>query len=275
MKKINPVNSFSAVRFANLLKFGFRSREFQLLLVAVCIMNLGFLLITYINGSTPYEMLDTLRGEVFVVLGFCITFGASLIVSSLKNKGNRITHLMLPATTGEKFLARLVVMLLGTILAVFIAFFALYAVLATISIYSQSTPDYATYKIFTHTLGTLQINGAKIWQGRIMIAIFLVLIYSAYLLGGILWKGKSWIITTILLFFLSLLSSMSIANLFAGLHEFCYMLEKDFMMIFIVYSTIMAIFIIFNIWLSWHLFKRMQVVRPTLRNFVKGIKRHF
>lgn len=274
MKKINPVNSFSAVRFANLLKFGFRSREYHLLLVAVCIMNLGFLLTTFINGVTPYEMLDDLRDGVFVVLGFCITFGASLIVSSLKSKGNRITHLMLPATTGEKFLARIFVMLFGTILAVFIAFFVLYAVLATISIFSQSTPAYATYAIFTHSTNTLQINGAKIWHFLIMIAIFLVWIYTAYLLGGILWKGKSWIITSILIFFLSILLSF-VDLFFDGLHEFGNMQEEDSIMILIVYSTIMAIFIIFNICLAWHLFKRMQVVRPTLRNFVKGIKRHF
>ncbi len=274
MKKINPVNSFSAARFAILLKFGLRSSEFHLLLVGVCVMNLGYLLTTYISNATPYEILCDLRDYVYAVLGFCLTFGASLIVSSLKNKGNRINHLMLPATMGEKFLARFVIMLFGTILAVFIAFLALYAVLATISVFSQSTPTYADYNLFTHTTETLQIHNAKTWQALTLIALFFVWIYSTYLLGGILWKGKSWIITSILLLFLSMAFGMFFVSFSdVGLSIICN--EVSSTVFFIVFSTILAIFIIVNFSLAWYLFKRMQVVRPTLRNFVKGIKRHF
>ena len=104
MKIINPVNNFSGNRFLHVLKCGFLSPEFRLCVMSMAVMYMIFFFVKLFDFALVYEMLDELSDFTFLTMVFGITFGASFFAASLSDKGNRISHIMLPATNMEKFL---------------------------------------------------------------------------------------------------------------------------------------------------------------------------
>lgn len=268
MKTINPVNNFSAPRFMYLVKLGLRSKEYRFCLMGVVIMYLGFMFARLFESKyLSYDTLCDLRSYILLVLGFGVTFGASFFVSSLVSKGNRINHLMLPATTFEKLLARLTIVFVGTILTAIVIYLVLYVLFVIASVCSPNTPSYADYSPLPTIKVNLTLTGITVFQLSVFFVIFCVWINSMYLLGGILWKGKSWITMSILLIFLSMLFGEDIYGFCVdGCNKTISIMLED---------TILIMLTILNGWIVWRLFSRMQVVRPTLRIFVKGIKRHF
>ena len=132
MKIINPVNNFSGNRFLHVLKCGFLSPEFRLCVMSMAVMYMIFFFVKLFDSTPVYEMLDELSGFTFLTMVFGITFGASFFAASLSDKGNRISHIMLPATNMEKFLARLIIVVCGTIVASYIIYLVLYLLLGII-----------------------------------------------------------------------------------------------------------------------------------------------
>ena len=96
MKIINPVNNFSGNRFLHVLKCGFLSPEFRLCVMSMAVMYMIFFFVKLFDSAPVYEMLDELSGFTFLTMVFGITFGASFFAASLSDKGNRISHIMLP-----------------------------------------------------------------------------------------------------------------------------------------------------------------------------------
>ena len=200
MKTINPTNTFSGSRFAQVLKCGFLSKEFRLCLMVMGVMYLLFLFTNILNTREAYDIFLDLSGFLFITLALGTTLGAAFFAAGLSDKGSRISHIMLPATNAEKFLARLVVVLCGTIVASFAAYLVLSLVLAVLSVFSSSTPAGANLNPFAniniHFYGIPDEKEMLMLTGAFM---FVLMVFSIYLLGGMLWKKKSWFITSLII----------------------------------------------------------------------------
>ena len=200
MKIINPVNNFSGNRFLHVLKCGFLSPEFRLCVMSMAVMYMIFFFVKLFGSAPVYEMMDELSDFTFLTMVFGITFGASFFAASLSDKGNRISHIMLPATNMEKFLARLIIVVCGTIVASYIIYLVLYLLLGIILWISGDIPADAKFNPFAYFnfrfYGVTRINEFLLPLFVFVCALFG---FSLYLLGGILWKKKSWIITSIIL----------------------------------------------------------------------------
>lgn len=269
MKIINPVNNFSGNRFLHVLKCGFLSPEFRLCVMSMAVMYMIFFFVKLFGSAPVYEMLDELPGFTFLTMVFGITFGASFFAASLSDKGNRISHIMLPATNMEKFLARLIIVVCGTIVASYIIYLVLYLLLGIILWISGDIPADAKFNPFAYFnfrfYGVTRINEFLLPLFVFVCALFG---FSLYLLGGILWKKKSWIITSIILmpcFILGVTAEYLTVFKNINVNIWC---NGDETAGLIFHIVIIAAMTVFCFWLSYFLFKRMQVVRPGLKSYL-------
>lgn len=276
MKHINPSNTFSGSRFAQVLKCGFLSPEFRLCVMSMAVMYMIFFFVKLFGSAPVYEMLDELSGFTFLTMVFGITFGASFFAASLSDKGNRISHIMLPATNMEKFLARLIIVVCGTIVASYIIYLVLYLLLGIILWISGDIPADAKFNPFAYFnfrfYGVTRINEFLLPLFVFVCALFG---FSLYLLGGILWKKKSWIITSIILmpcFILGVTAEYLTVFKNINVNIWCNGDETAGLIFHIVIISAMTVFCF---WLSYFLFKRMQVVRPGLKSYLSGLRRKF
>lgn len=274
MKHLNSTNTFSGSRFAQVLKCGFLSKEFRLCLMITGVMYMLFLFTNILNTREPYDIFQDLNGFLFITFALGTTSGASLFAASLSDKGSRISHIMLPATNAEKFLARLVVVFCGTIVASFATYLVLSAILAVLSAFSPATPVGASFNPFAniniHFYGVPAEKEILIHTGAFM---FALMVFSVYLLGGMLWKKKSWFVTSLVV----LPFMMTVANV-EGLHILrSVMIRYDSTTAmtsdFLLDIAVMAALVLLNFWLTWLMFKRMQAVRPTFMGFMRGLHR--
>lgn len=276
MKPLNSTNTFSGSRFAQVLKCGFLSKEFRLCLMITGVMYLIFLITNILGTREPYDMFLDMGGFLFVTLAFGTTFGASLFAASLSDKGSRISHIMLPATNAEKFLARLVVVFCGTIAASFAAYLVLSLVLAVLSVFSSATPVGASFNPFAniniHFYGIPDEKEIVMFTGAFM---FVLLVFSIYLLGGMLWKKKSWFITSLVILpFLMAVTNVEGLRILRSV-MIRYDSETAITSDVLLDTAVMAAFVLLNFWLTWRMFKRMQAVRPTFMSFLRGLRRKF
>ena len=276
MKPLIPANTFSGSRFAQVLKCGFLSKEFRLCLMVMGVMYLLFLFTSILNTREPYDIFRDLGGFLFITLALGSTLGASLFAASLSDKGSRISHIMLPATNAEKFLARLVVVLCGTIVASFAAWLVLSATFAVLSVFSPATPVGASLNPFAnidiHFYGVPGEKEMAILTGA---STFVLLGFSTYLLGGMLWKKKSWFITSLILLpFLMAVTNVEGVRILRSV-MIRYDSETAFTSDFLLDIAVMAALALLNFWLTWRMFKRMQAVRPTFMSFMRGLRRKF
>ena len=276
MKPLIPANTFSGSRFAQVLKCGFLSKEFRLCLMVMGVMYLLFLFTNILNTREPYDIFRDLGGFLFITLALGSTLGASLFAASLSDKGSRISHIMLPATNAEKFLARLVVVLCGTIVASFAAWLVLSATFAVLSVFSPATPVGANLNPFAnidiHFYGVPGEKEMAILTGA---STFVLLGFSTYLLGGMLWKKKSWFITSLILLpFLMAVTNVEGVRILRSV-MIRYDSETAFTSGFLLDIAVMAALALLNFWLTWRMFKRMQAVRPTFMSFMRGLRRKF
>ena len=272
MKIINPVNNFSGNRFLHVLKCGFLSPEFRLCVMSMAVMYMIFFFVKLFGSAPVYEMLDELPGFTFLTMVFGITFGASFFAASLSDKGNRISHIMLPATNMEKFLARLIIVVCGTIVASYIIYLVLYLLLGIILWISGDIPADAKFNPFAYFnfrfYGVTRIN-------EFLLPLFVCALFgfSLYLLGGILWKKKSWIITSIILmpcFILEVTGGYLTVFKNINVNIWCNGDETAGLIFHIVIISAMTVFCF---WLSYFLFKRMQVVRSGLKSYLSGLRK--
>ena len=272
MKHLNSTNTFSGSRFAQVLKCGFLSKEFRLCLMITGVMYMLFLFTNILKTWEPYDVFLDLSGFLFITLAFGTTFGASLFAAGLSGKGSRISHIMLPATNAEKFFARLVVVLCGTMVASFAAYLVLSVILAVLSMLSPATPIGASYNPFTNI--NINIDGISAGKKMLILAecsVFVLLVFSVYLLGGMLWKKKSWFVTSLVV----LPFMMTVANV-EGLHmlvKIRYDSETAVTSDIFVDIAVMAVLVVLNFGLTWWMFRRMQAVRPTFMGFMRGLHR--
>lgn len=282
MKKINPTDKFSAERFRALLGIGIHSREARMCLSGVAVVMIVTLVISLLDGFSGgsakpyYDTLDTLRGFSVLSIGFICSFGASVFAASLSRKENRVSSIMLPATRLEKFLARVVVSFVGSVAAYLVAYLVVFGVLAALSMVTGepaqigTDADYSPFEMLN--MFTVTVGGRNVITPTLRLLLianfvtFAVCGPSIYLLGGVVWNGRSWIFTSVVLIVIgSILGAMGIY--YMGVKFSGY--DASFTSLLVVQIIVTAAVAAVCIALSYRLFARMQAVKPSLRKTIR------
>lgn len=258
---IEPVNTFSAARFGQLLVVGLRSGEFRLMAMAVTAMLvfMTFMVVLICCADRRYgwsNISDGFQSVYLICIAISPTVGASLFAAKLKERGDRISHIMLPATAGEKFLARFVVIILGAVVLALIMYLVLYMAMAAfgLALGKMVVADIQPFKFVYAEMGDILTIKKYGTLGFTLLWIFAkaLYIFSAYLLGGILWKGKSWLITTFVLILLILLMALIL----------------PFDITYFLIALVVALAAL-QCYAAWRLFARIEAAGPKPGNLLR------
>ena len=197
-------NFFSIERFALLYKKDFIEGWKTLLLRFVmlyAILAIIFCLIGHSEfearlkhlGTEYYSDIFYLRFAAFIFWGFGCLF-ASLMMERMKDKTKRISYLMTPATSFEKFLSRFLLVVVLYIIAFFLAFkLADYTRIAIFSV------RYAELQIIPINLSMLYSGQGEVlansWPAFIALFTSYLFFQSLFILGSILWYKNPFIKT--------------------------------------------------------------------------------
>lgn len=213
-------------------------------------------------------------GTIDVVISILALFYISTIMRPMMTKQKRISFLMLPATNAEKFVSRLLYTTAGffvlAMLALVAALVSRYIMLPLVSADSEFYTNSAiipVFKVLFSGDNEAIFDGSKyIMSSEYSTALTCVLVlwtYSIYLLGGSIWYRYAFIKTVASLTVISV-GGMIILGLLASLPSFINFVESwpeewaDGTVI--AFITIVAAVTIFNVWMSYRLFRRSQVI---------------
>jgi hypothetical protein len=242
----------------------------------------AFLLVMWfssMNMTNFNEFSDIVSGTFFSVLFFGGSFTASYVLETMNTQQKRISFLMLPATSFEKFLARFLYVTLGFVVLSTIALllaeitrFLLLPLFDLPDTFKQSTLPGVWQTIMN--VRTFNFNGSGIMES-VVGWLFLIWIHSFFLLGGCRWyKNAFWktlgLIILVNFFFIFVLVNL-VELLDEGvMEEILLWCEANFSWVTITgilsFAIVMfMLLILLNWWLGYRCFTRSQVIKPKFR----------
>ena len=241
-----------------------------------------FLLVMWfssMNMTNFNEFSDIVSATFFSVLFFGGSFTASYALETMNTQQKRISFLMLPATSFEKFLARFLYVTLGFVVLSTIALllsevtrFLLLPMFDLPDTFKQSTLPNVWQTIMN--VRTFNFNGSGIMES-VVGWLFLIWIHSFFLLGGCRWyKNAFWktlgLIILVNFFFIFVLVNL-VELLDEGvMEEILLWCEANFSSVTVTgilsFAIVMfMLLILLNWWLSYRCFTRSQVIKPKFR----------
>ena len=241
-----------------------------------------FLLVMWfssMNMTNFNEFSDIVSATFFSVLFFGGSFTASYALETMNTQQKRISFLMLPATTFEKFLARFLYVTLGFVVLSTIALllaevtrFLLLPLFDLPDTFKQSTLPGVWQTIMN--VRTFNFNGSGIMES-VVGWLFLIWIHSFFLLGGCRWyKNAFWktlgLIILVNFFFIFVLVNL-VELLDEGvMEEILLWCEANFSWVTVTgilsFAIVMfVLLILLNWWLGYRCFTRSQVIKPKFR----------
>jgi hypothetical protein len=241
-----------------------------------------FLLVMWfssMNMTNFNEFSDIVSATFFSVLFFGGSFTASYALETMNTQQKRISFLMLPATSFEKFLARFLYVTLGFVvlstIALLLAEITRFLLLPLFNLpdtFKQSTLPGVWQTIMN--VRTFNFNGSGIMES-VVGWLFLIWIHSFFLLGGCRWyKNAFWKILGLIIlvnfFFIFVLVNL-VELLDEGvMEEILLWCEANFSWVTVTgilsFAIVMfMLLILLNWWLSYRCFTRSQVIKPKFR----------
>ena len=242
----------------------------------------AFLLVMWfssMNMTNFNEFSDIVSGTFFSVLFFGGSFTASYVLETMNTQQKRISFLMLPATSFEKFLARFLYVTLGFVvlstIALLLAEITRFLLLPLFNLpdtFKQSTLPNVWQTIMN--VRTFYFNDSGIMES-VVGWLFLIWIHSFFLLGGCRWyKNAFWktlgLVILVNFFFIFVLVNL-VELLDEGvMEEILLWCEANFSWVTVTgilsFVIVMFVFLILlNWWLSYSCFTRSQVIKPKFR----------
>ena len=264
------MENFNIKRFCHTFRWLFRDRRNYLityglgLALVLLIIEVLFTHIS-INKIQTTELYSMVVNGLF---GFCATvswiailFCMGNLFSFIKNKQKRIAFLTLPATNFERWLSALLMVVVVCPLFITVALFLADTLRMVIFAlfgyewYSCVKPLFTSF--FSHDINWHFIK-SQLFEFSI-----LSWICSIYVLGGTWFKKRPFSIITFIMFTLLLMLAFIIYNLNKqGLHLNTELRETIIGLIAIG----CALFSVLNIWLSYRIFKRFQIITSKWTN---------
>ena len=253
----------------------------------------GFLMVILFSYMVEcdYNSFSTIMLSAFtLVLVFGGAFNASYIMESMNTQQKRISYLMLPATSLEKFLARAIYVTLGFFLMMVIALllaeatrFMLLPLFNLSDDFHQSIIPFIWEKLTTVELMKFTGPGAeesyRLAYFREAISLLVIFwAHSFFILGGCYWQKHPFWKTLGSLILVNHLIVLLIIILVQSLGDINWMIDEEWIeqmeirFSWITVEGICSFFIVLfasllalNWWLSYRCFTRSQVIKPKFR----------
>lgn len=203
---------------------------------------------------------------LFVFLIIC-SIGGCWIFSNMKTKEQRITFKMLPATDLEKFVVRALYATVVWWLMAFVAFCLadlfrmLVSLIAGVSIKGSAVPLFLSM-IFDNT--NVSINSLNTNDVAFATAIFVMAnawafwAHSLYILGGTLFRRRQFVLTTLAHSIIGLVFTPMLIHFVDSSDSLA--LRDSLVAIVWTAAAVFAVWGLLDWWLSYRIFRRMQVI---------------
>ena len=241
-----------------------------------------FLLVMWfssMNMTNFNEFSDIVSVTFFSVLFFGGSFTVSYALETMNTQQKRISFLMLPATSFEKFFARFLYVTVGFVVLSTIALllaevtrFLLLPMFDLPDTFKQSTLPNVWQTIMN--VRTFNFNGSGIMES-VVGWLFLIWIHSFFLLGGCRWYKNAFWKTLGLIILVNFFFIFVSVNLVESLdesviEEIVLWCEANFSWVTVTgilsFAIVMfMLLILLNWWLSYRCFTRSQVIKPKFR----------
>lgn len=264
------MKNFNVNRFWQVLKWTLLTEKKSIFTAAVAFLC-GFLAIQLFSCFTIFDITyglgeaATLAGMVTCafLISFMSAYYASGILGNARTSQQRVTVLMLPASNMEKYVARIVYCCIIMPLVLYLAAFA--ATWLRMLLEWMAGHDFITAKL--SVLFDFGAHANNMEFSSLFNIIFYCWCTSLMVLGGVFFRTRPFIWSNVTIFLGSLL-------LFSLIFYICVLIGKDnvrdFAMNFkdmtfdtfeLTVSLLFTVFTVLNIWLSYRLFCRLQVVQ--------------
>lgn len=286
MKSIN--NSFSIKRLWDLIKCDVLANRKQYLLCFVALFATNAIILLFILLSEPKDIENIsidYSNLTYMASGFTACIFLSYIMEPMSTKTKRISFLMLPATTAEKFVSRLLIVTVGfSIMAVTANLLAMPTRFLYVPLLDVDDACYGTMvdKVYAHFFGTsshfcfghyetISVDGMSNtrlynYVGPAIAYFFsyswVLFSLSIYILGGNIWYKHPFIKTVGTIILCVFGGSMIMSILFAN--DIITIQTLTPQEVLLTIGSICFVGFIVNSYLSYRLFKKSNIKRNGL-----------
>lgn len=254
------MNNFQFNRFKQVMRWTLLTEKRAMIVIAIA-CTAAPLMIQLFSSFSPLNPLESPnRGAIemamiYCTIGFCVVscFFASRICANASSSRQRAVALMLPASKSEKFIARIImcfVILPAIAMAGNCVATVLRLLLELLAGHSSIYAGWGTlFSIFTNSSFSRYLF--EIW------------VLSLFMLGGTFFRRVPFLWTWgILSFLLGILSTLTVFYFLVYNEEHC--ISDGF--IDTLGDIVMPILSVFNVWMSYRLYCRLQVVQNRIFN---------
>lgn len=271
-------NTFSLTRLGLLLKreysVNWKQHAYRLLAIyGTFLVVLFFQLLISEPNEAVSQTIHRFSSIVGFVCGVVSMVYLAQMMKPMETKTSRINYLMLPATNAEKFVSRLPMAIVGFWITAIVAL-----ALATASRYlfmpfMYVNPD-LYHPIFGNVMaeffdfsGPITFNEIIMneFEAGMFVLMFVIWGYTIYMLGGNIWYKNAFIKTVAAMTVITILGNIVLFSLISAFES---EITKEIFTILLNTATgVFTVLTIVNIWLSYRLFRRAQVIR-NLKNML-------
>lgn len=272
-------NTFSLTRLGLLLKreysVNWKQHVYRLLAIYGTFLVTLFMTMLTNDPYTPSALtIHHFTEIVAFVCGVVSMVYLSQMMKPMETKTSRINYLMLPATNAEKFVSRLLMATIGFWITAIVALAFATASRYIFMPFMYVNPD-LYHPIFGNVMAELfdfscQIHDIKgIIMSNFEVGMFVVILviwgYTIYMLGGNIWYKNAFIKTVAAMTVITILGNIVLFSLISAFES---EITKEIFTILLNTATgVFTVLTIVNIWLSYRLFRRAQVIR-NLKNML-------
>lgn len=261
------MRNFDIKRFSRTMIWNMKVSRRELLTNTLSMMFVFMMFFAISILEHPYSRSEIRESGLFsavslsmTVMIILFTVAGCSIFKNMKTKPQRITFMMLPASSLEKFIVRYLYILVLYVVGTFVAYCC--ADLLRILICEISGIEWFKISIFH----LFELLFSKIGQAyeelpvTVSVAIFvhILWVHSTYVLGGVFFSRK-WFALTSLAHLVLGIAVIWILSTIHGNVSVSFS-ESDMEVVAGVYDVVMLGLSVFNFWYSFRLFKRMQII---------------
>ncbi|MDD6141552.1 MAG: hypothetical protein PUB61_09180 [Bacteroidales bacterium] len=270
-------NTFSLTRLGLLLKreysVNWKQHVYRLLAIYGTFLVTLFLTMLTNDPYTPSaQTIHHFTGIVAFICGVVSMVYLSQMMKPMETKTSRINYLMLPATNAEKFVSRLLMATVGFWITAIVALAFATASRYIFMPFMYVNPDLyhpifgnVMAELFDFSCQALDIKGFIIsdFEAGMFVVMLVIWGYTIYMLGGNIWYKNAFIKTVAAMTVITILGNIVLISLISAFG----ITKEDFTILLNTATGVFTVLTIVNIWLSYRLFRRAQVIR-NLKNML-------
>ena len=270
-------NTFSLTRLGLLLKreysVNWKQHAYRLLAIyGTFLVVLFFQLLISEPNEAVSQTIHRFSSIVGFVCGVVSMVYLAQMMKPMETKTSRINYLMLPATNAEKFVSRLLMATVGFWITAIVALAFATASRYIFMPFMYVNPDLyhpifgnVMAELFDFSCQTLDIKGiiTSDFEAGIFVVMLVIWGYTIYMLGGNIWYKNAFIKTVAAMTVITILGNIVLISLISAFG----ITKEDFTILLNTVTGVFTVLAIVNIWLSYRLFRRAQVIR-NLKNML-------